>query len=88
MIYIQTNSLSPVQKIVATLLGLTALVVGVLVSVVVLPVVAIAGLIGFGYVYWKTRALRKAMAEVVRDHGVIEGEAVVIREQDDLKHRN
>jgi hypothetical protein len=88
MIYIQTNRISPVQKIVATLLGLTALVVCVLVSVVVLPVVAIAGLIGFGYVYWKTRALRKAMAEVVRDHGVIEGEAVVIREQHDLKHRN
>lgn len=88
MIHIQTNRISPVQKIVATLLVLAALVVGVLVSVVVLPVLAIAALIGFGYVYWRTRALRKAMAEAVRDHGVIEGEAVVIREQRDLTHRD
>ena len=49
-------------------------------SVVIIPVLVVVGLIGFGYFYWKTRALRKAvaMSQVIRDNNVIEGEAVVI----------
>lgn len=94
MIQIQTQSMNPVQKIVASLLGLVMLVLGVMFSIVVIPViVALAGL-GIGYFYWKTRALRKAMAEAMAeartgagvDSSVIEGEAVVIREEREIRH--
>ena len=57
-------------------------------SVVMIPVILLTSLIGFAYFYWKTRALRQAMAEVVQDHGVIEGEAVVICESQETKHLN
>jgi hypothetical protein len=53
-----------------------------------IPLIIGIGLLAYAYFYWKTRALRKAMAEAVQDHGVIEGEAVVIREQDEIKHLN
>lgn len=80
MIYVQTNNASPIQKVVATLLGITMLALVVTFSVVIIPVLVVVGLIGFGYFYWKTRALRKAvaMSQVIRDNNVIEGEAVVI----------
>ena len=81
MIYVQPNNPSPIQKVVATLLGITMLTLVVTFSVVIIPVLVVAGLIGFGYFYWKTRALRKAMSQVIRENNVIEGEAVVIREQ-------
>jgi hypothetical protein len=86
MIYVQTNTASPIQKIIAALLGITMLTLVLIFSIVALPVIAVVGLIGFGYFYWKTRALRKAMTDAVQDHGVIEGEAVVIREPQEIKH--
>lgn len=88
MIYVQMNKAKPLQKALAILLGITMLVLVVIFSVVMIPVLVVAGLLGFAYFYWKTRALRKAMAETVQDHSVIEGEAVVVREQQEIKHLN
>ena len=88
MIYVQMNKAKPLQKVLAILLGITMLALVVLFSVVMIPVVVVTGLLGFAYFYWKTRALRKAMAEAAQDNGVIEGEAVVVREQQEIKHLN
>lgn len=73
------------QKIVATLLAIALLTLGVMFSLVLLSVLAVAGLIAWGYLFWKTRALRKAMKEAAvqqpaSDGQVIEGEAIVVRE--------
>ena len=72
------------QKLLALMVGAVLLVLGFMFSVVVLAIVAVLGLIGFGYFWWKTRALRKAMRErpqaAVFDQGqvIIDGEARVI----------
>lgn len=73
------------QKLVATLLAIALLILGVMFSLVLLSVLAVAGLIVGGYLFWKTRALRKAMKEATvqqaaSDGAVIEGEAIVVRE--------
>jgi len=90
MITIQSQSLNPVQKVVASLLGLAMLVVGVMFSIVIIPVLVVLAGLGIGYFYWKTRALRKAMAAAMAgasvDNGVIEGEAVVIHETREIRH--
>lgn len=86
MIYIQTRASSPFQKIVATLAGLVILALGVMFSVVMIPVIVLIAALGLGYFYWKTRALRQAMSEQMPDTSVIEGEATVIHEEG-FKHR-
>ncbi|MFZ2854002.1 MAG: hypothetical protein WAZ34_07815 [Rhodocyclaceae bacterium] len=80
------------QKVVATLLAIALLILGVMFSLVLLSVLAVAGLIAWGYFFWKTRALRKAIKEATidaptgglrngpSDGQVIEGEAIVVRE--------
>lgn len=73
------------RQLVATLLATMLLVVGFLFSVVLVPVVAALGVIGLGYAWWKTRAIRRVIRERMaasnRDQGaVIEGEATIIRE--------
>lgn len=78
MIYVQTNNTNPIQKVVTTLLGITMLTLVVTFSVVIIPVLVVAGLVALAYFYWKTLTLRKAMSQVIRDNNVIEGEAVVI----------
>jgi len=92
MIQFQTQSMNPVQKVLASLLGLATLVLGFMFSIVIIPAILVLALLGFGYFWWKTRALRKAMAEAMAgaqsasDDGVIEGEAVVIREEREIRH--
>ncbi|MGE5470936.1 MAG: hypothetical protein ACM3X0_09090 [Bacteroidota bacterium] len=87
MIHIQTRSLNPFQKALAMLLGLTMLVLGIMFSVVLIPLVALVAAVGIGYFWWKTRALRKVMADIrmQRDEGIIEGEAVVVREYREIR---
>ena len=85
MIYVRTQSMHPVQKALAILMSLALLTFGIMFSVIVIPLVAIAGALALGYLYWQTRALRKAMAQAMRESRsqaseIIEGEAVVIRE--------
>lgn len=73
-------------KLFATLLTAALLVLGFMFSVVVLAVVAVLGVLGLGYFWWKTRALRRAIREQqrqARQYGsddVIEGEATLVRE--------
>lgn len=72
------------QKLIALLVGAVLLILGFMFSVVVLAVVAVLGAIGFGYFWWKTRALRKAMRErpqaTIFEEGqvIIDGEARVV----------
>jgi len=74
----------PLQKLLALLVGTVLLILGFMLSVVVLAVVAVLGVIGFGYFWWKTRDLRKAMREhseaaIFEENTVIvDGEARVI----------
>ena len=80
MIYIQTSSISPIQKLVATLIGFTLVALMLIFSMVMIPVIAVAGLIGVAYFYWKTRAIRKTMVKQAVNEEFIDGEASVVRD--------
>jgi len=84
---------SLLARIVGILVGVVALAVVFMFSVVVFIGIAIAGLAFWGYFWWKTRALRRQMQEQMRAQGfdapgrdvpdaadVIEGEAVRLDE--------
>lgn len=66
--------------LLGVVVGTVALAVGVLFSLVVLPVLLIAGAAGGGYFWWKTRALRKALRQNAAGRAVrereVEGEIV------------
>jgi hypothetical protein len=77
--------MNPVQKALTIAMSLALLTLGIMFSVVAIPLIAVSGALALGYVYWKTRALRKALAQAMqtghmKQSEVIEGEAVVIRE--------
>jgi uncharacterized membrane protein len=71
-------------KLIGFVIMVVMLVLGLMFSMVLLVVVLAIGAIAFGYFWWKTRALRKAMKEHVAqassDGQVFEGEAVIIEE--------
>lgn len=75
---------SLLQKIVAAVVTVAVFALALMFSVVLFAVVLTVGAAAWGYLWWKTRALRKAMraqGEATGAHGrglVIEGE--VIRE--------
>ncbi|MCX7170361.1 MAG: hypothetical protein NTY41_08740 [Proteobacteria bacterium] len=68
------------RKIVAVMAGAILLVLGLMFSVVLLAVISVVALTAFGYFWWKTRGLRKAMRERPENGQVIEGEAVIVEE--------
>ena len=68
------------RNILALLAGAILLILGFLFSVVVLAVIAALGLAVGGYLWWKTRTLRRAMREQAPDGQIIDGEAVVVEE--------
>lgn len=74
----------PLGKLVALIVGAGLLVLGFMFSLVILAIVAVAGIAVFGWFWWKTRDLRKALREQathdMRAGEVIEGEAVVVEE--------
>ena len=70
------------QKLLALAAGTVLLLVGFMFSVVLLAVVAAAGLAAWGYFWWKTRKLRKAMRERPSGGHVIEGEVIVVDESE------
>ncbi len=71
--------MSPVQKFFATLGAAGIFVLALMFSVVLFAAVAAVGAVAWGYLWWKTRDLRKKMRETKPDEGlVLEGE--VIRE--------
>jgi 4-hydroxybenzoate polyprenyltransferase len=72
----------PIAKLFALLLGAAFLVLAFMFSLVALAVVAVGGLALWGWLWWKTRALRKQMqATAGLDPQIIEGEFV--RHQDE-----
>jgi len=68
------------RKLVAAIAGTLILVGAFMLSIVVLAVVALAGLAGGAYLWWRTRELRKRLREHARarpaDGRVIEGEVI------------
>ena len=79
----------PLAKVIAVIGGAALLALGFVFSLVLLAVVAVAGSALLGYVWWKTRALRKRMREQApfetppTQGRIIEGE--VIRETTDAR---
>lgn len=67
----------PIAKLFALVLGAIFLVLAFMFSLVALAVVAVGGLMVWGWLWWKTRALRKQMqAAAAHDPQIIEGEFV------------
>lgn len=96
-----TQDASPLKKLLTLVSGVVVLVLGLMFSVVVLIAVVVIGLMVWGYLWWKTRELRRAMREATVDQrggggasgsesggAVIEGEAVVIDESDVTNQRS
>lgn len=72
----------PFAKLAAFLLGALFLVLAFMFSLVALAVVAVAGTLLWGWLWWKTRALRKqAQSGLGSETDVIEGEFVRHREE-------
>lgn len=68
------------RNVFALLTGAILLAVGFMFSVILFAVIAVLGLALWGYVWWKTRKLRRAMKEQAPSGQVIDGEAVVVEE--------
>jgi membrane protein implicated in regulation of membrane protease activity len=72
------------EKIVALVAGAILLVVGFMFSLVLFAVIVSLGLLVWGYLWWRTRKLRRALREQqaqareAMDGRVIEGEAVIV----------
>jgi len=62
-------------RIAAILAGAVALVVAFMFSVVALAIVSVVVVIGVGYVWWKTRDLRRRLRENPPGGRVIDGDA-------------
>jgi hypothetical protein len=54
---------SLISRIVALIATVALVVVGLMFSAVLLVFIATAGLIAFGYIWWKTRTIRRQMRE-------------------------
>ena len=68
------------RTLFAFLAGAILLFLGFVFSVVVFAVIVVLGLALWGYVWWKTRKLRRAMQEQAPGGLVIDGEATVVEE--------
>ncbi len=83
MIPFESHPMTPLHKALAALAALGLFGIGIMFSIVIIPIMVLMGAAGLGYFYWKTRALRKVMAQAASEHQVIEGEAVVIHEHEE-----
>ena len=87
------NAESFLRKALGVILGAVLLAAALLFSVVVFAVLAVGGLLVLGYLWWKTRDLRRQLRQQVREPApggrVIEGEVVhetvVIEHIDDVR---
>jgi membrane protein implicated in regulation of membrane protease activity len=68
------------RNVLALLTSAVLLALGFMFSMVVLAVIAILGLAVWGYLWWKTRKLRRETHEQAADGQVIDGEAIVVEE--------
>lgn len=76
----QAREPSLLTKILAVAGGVILLVVGFMFSLVILAVIAVAGLAVWIWFWWKTRELRKTMKQRPAGGHVIDGEAIVVDE--------
>lgn len=67
-------------KLLGVVAGTMLLVLGLMFSLVLLVVLAMLGFLAWGYLLWKTRKIRKQMAESQAGGQVIEGEAIIVDE--------
>ncbi|WP_319238983.1 hypothetical protein [uncultured Propionivibrio sp.] len=89
-----TRPTSPLGKIIAAIVGVLTLAAAFMFSLVFLAVIAVAGLVAWGYFWWKTRALRRLLRDqagaapfgqatengVSTEGEIIEGESVRVAE--------
>lgn len=80
-----TQEAGPLKKLVTLVGGAVLLVLGLMFSVVVLTGIVIVGLMVWGYLWWRTRDIRRVLRQTqapidVPGGDVIEGEAVVVEE--------
>lgn len=74
----RTNQLGILGKLLAFIGGAILLIAGFMFSVVLLAVIAVAGLAAWCYVWWNTRKMRGVTREHPVDGYVIDGEAIVV----------
>jgi HAMP domain-containing protein len=80
----------PVQKLLSIIVGVGLLALGLMFSAVILVAGVVIGLIAWGYLWWRTRELRRVMREAQATAAqaspppaggdVIEGEAVRVED--------
>jgi hypothetical protein len=78
-----TQDAGPLKKLLTLVVGVILLVLGLMFSVVVLIGVVVVGVMVWGYLWWKTREIRRVMRQAAVDvpnGDVIDGEAVVVDE--------
>ncbi|MFA6310174.1 MAG: hypothetical protein WCV99_16220 [Sterolibacterium sp.] len=78
--YRHTANSGPFGKLLALLVSVIVLIAGVMFSMLMLAVIAVAGLAAWGFFWWKTRKLRGAMRDQPPGGLVIDGEAVVVED--------
>jgi hypothetical protein len=73
---------NPLRKVATVVLGLVMLALGLMFSVVILAVLAVAAVAAWGYLFWKTRHIRAQLRQAAAAHpesaDFIEGEATVV----------
>jgi hypothetical protein len=72
--YPPTNSSNPLRKIIAFVTTAALIGLALMFSAVVLVAILIIGTIGAGYLWWKTRELRKQMRNFSPQGVELEGE--------------
>jgi len=77
-----TNAQSLPAKVLTFALAAVLLVVAFMFSLLVFAILVTVGLLVWGYLWWKTRELRRQMREQPPGGRVIEGEAI----RDDESH--
>ncbi len=76
-----------IGKTLAVAVGATLLVVAFMFSLIVFALLAAAGLLVLGYLWWKTRDLRRHLRERPPGGHVIEGETIPEAAPDDIRRR-
>lgn len=70
------------RNVLTLLAGVILLILGFMFSVVILAVIAVIGLVAWGYLWWKTRKLRRSMKTKMQAQNgqIIDGEAIIVEE--------
>lgn len=69
------NFPNPLKQVVAVIATVTLIGLALMFSVVVIAFVLVAGTLGWGYLWWKTRELRKQMRNYPPRSAEMDGEA-------------